>query len=174
MARYVTVVGLILFAVFSRLLPHPPNVTPVTAIALLGAVHLDRRLALILPLAAMFLSDIFIGLHSLMIWVYASVTVIVVVGMYLRKHRGPIHLLAASLTGSVLFFVITNFGVWVSGFLGYPISAVGLMECYAAGLPFLRNMVIGDLFYVGLLFGAFELAKRYVPSLRSGETISPN
>ncbi len=165
MSRYVYAFTLILAAALSRMLPHPPNMVPVTALALFGGVYLDRRLTFIVPLAAMLITDWFIGFHSTMLWVYASFVVIGLVGLWLRNHRGLLPTIGASITGSILFYVITNFGVWLSPPFMYDRSASGLVECYVAALPFLRNTLAGDLLYVGALFGLYELGKRYIPSL---------
>jgi hypothetical protein len=148
-------VGVVLLAAAARLLPHPPNVTPVTAMALFAGAHLvDRRLAYGLPLLALLLSDLVLGLHPQMVVVYACFALVTWLGSRLPARRGAGTLAAASLTGSTLFFLITNLAVWAFDAL-YPLTLDGLLACYAAAIPFFRNSLLGDLLYTGLLFGGF-------------------
>jgi len=170
MARYIYLVVMIVAAALSRLLPHPANVTPVTAMALFGAVYLDRRSAFLVPIAAMLLSDIFLGFHSTMLWVYGSFAAMVFIGFWLRNHQGITSTVGASLVGSVIFYLVTNLGVWVSGMNMYPPTMAGLGECYVAAIPFFRNSLIGDLAYTAVLFGGFALSCRMVPLLNKART----
>ncbi len=165
MSRYIYAFVLILAAALSRMLPHPPNMVPVTALALFGGVYLDRRLSFVVPMAAMLITDWFIGFHSTALWVYASFLMIGLIGLWLRNHRGVLSTIGASVTGSVLFYLITNFGVWLSPPYMYDQSLSGLVQCYVAAIPFLRNTLAGDLLYVGALFGLYEMGKRLIPSL---------
>lgn len=148
--------GLVLAAALSRLLPHPMNFTPIAAIALSSAVYLDRRYAFLIPLAAMLISDYFIGFHTGMPWVYGSFIMIGLVGLWLRSHKRPLLIVGASLTSSVLFFIVTNFGVWFTGTM-YPKTWEGFVACYVAAIPFFQNTLVGDLAYTAALFGLFEL-----------------
>jgi len=172
MLRRVFAFSLILLAALSRLLPHAPNVAPITALALFSGVYLETKYAFTVPLAAMFISDLFLGFYSGMEWVYGSFLCIGFIGLWLRNHRGTGTTLGASVAGSILFFVVTNFGVWVSSQVTYTHTLSGLMECYAAGIPFFRNTLIGDLVYVGAMFGSFALARRYVPALAGDASVS--
>lgn len=142
-----------------RLLPHPANVAPIGAMALFGGVYLRKKYAIILPLGAMLVSDIFLGLHSTMGFVYGSFILIGVVGMWLRKRKKLATVLGASLFSSLLFFLITNFGVWLMTTM-YSKTWQGLVDCYMMGIPFFRNTVLGDLLYTGLFFGGYEIALR--------------
>lgn len=148
--------GLILFAAMLRLVPHPPNFTPIAALALFGGVYLDKRFAFVVPIAALLLSDYFIGFHSLMPFVYGSFLLIGLIGLWLKTHRKPLFILGGALASSVLFFLLTNFGVWVTPNSWYPKTWQGFTACYVAAIPFFRNTVLGDLFYVGVLFGLYE------------------
>jgi hypothetical protein len=151
---------LILLAAMSRLLPHPANFSPLAAMALAGGVYLDKRFALLIPLTALFVSDLFLGFHNTILFVYGSFALIGILGLWLRSHKKPLPVLGATLLGSVVFFVVTNFGVWLTGGgWNYPKTLQGLAECYAMAIPFFRGTVLGDLVYVGLLFGLFELAE---------------
>lgn len=156
---YITLI--ILAAVSSRFIPHPPNFTPIFAIALFGgAYYTDKRLAFVIPILAMFLSDLFIGLHSLIPFVYVSFVVIVLLGFHLQEKRSILKISAIALSGSVIFFVVTNFAVWLMGSF-YPKNIEGLVTCYIAAIPFFKNSLLGDLIYTTLLFGSFELIKAY-------------
>ncbi len=163
--------GLVLAAALSRLLPHPPNFTPIAAIALSSAVYLDKRYAFLVPLAAMLISDYFIGFHSGMPWVYGSFLLIGLIGLWLRSNKRPLPIVGASLTSSLLFYIITNFGVWYTGTM-YPKTWAGLVECYVAAIPFFQNTLFGDLAYTAALVALFEigawllkLAQTPVPSI---------
>jgi hypothetical protein len=164
--RFFAVGGLILAAAASRLIPHPPNVTPIAAMALFGGAHLsDGRLALAIPLAAMVASDLVIGLHALLPLVYASFALIVGIGLWLRPRVSAPRVAAAALAGSVTFFLITNFGVWAWGSL-YPKTLDGLLAAYVAAIPFFRNTLFGDAVYVAMLFGGFALLQRLAAAPR--------
>lgn len=144
-------VALIVLGVLSRFLPHPSNFTAVTAVALWATVLIpSRSLALILPVIILFLSDLWIGFHNQMLWVYGSFLLISVLSLWIEPQKNWGRTFAGSLTASLLFFLISNFGVWFAGGM-YPMTGEGLMESYVAGLPFLKNQVAGDLFYSVIL-----------------------
>ncbi len=165
-ARLWTVTGMILGAALVRLLPHPWNFTPIGAMALFsGATFRDRRLAFVVPLATLFLSDLVIGLHSLMWAVYGSFAMMVWLGTWLRARRRLWPIAATTLAGALLFFVVTNFAVWLSG-MTYSKTVAGLVACYVAAIPYFGNTLAGDAFYVALLFGGFAFAEHHIPVLR--------
>lgn len=139
-----------------RLLPHAPNFAPIAAIALFGSVYLNKRYALILPIAAMFISDIFLGFHDTMLYVYGAFLLTGIMGLWLRKHKNVLNILGSALASSVLFFLITNFGVWVQGMYARDLS--GLVQSYVMAIPFFKNTLLGNLFYTGVFFGSYELA----------------
>lgn len=164
--RTLVLVMLTVSAAASRLAPHPPNFAPIGAMALLGgACFSDKRQAFAVPLGAMLLSDLVLGFHRLMPVVYGSFALIVVIGMWLRNRRRLAPIAAASLAGSVLFFLVTNFGVWALGTF-YPKTAEGLIACYVAAIPFFPNTVLGDATYCAVLFGSLALAEHAFPKLR--------
>ena len=153
--------GIILVAALSRLLPHPPNFTPIAAIALAGGVYMNKRYATIVPLIALVLSDAIIGFHNTIYYVYGSFVLIGLVGLWLKSHKKPLVVFGGVLVSSILFFLITNFGVWfVDDGLVYQKSFAGLIECYTAGIPFFRNTVLGDVVFTAALFGIFEGVER--------------
>jgi hypothetical protein len=177
-ARFFTILGIILSAAAMRLLPHPPNMTPIAAMALFGGVNFTtRRTAFLVPMAAMYLSDLALGFfvydfgwfHPFMPFVYASFAVTVCLGLLIRRRLTLLTVGGAALTGSVLFFIVTNFGVWLVGNL-YPKTIAGLLSCYVAAIPFFRNTLAGDTAYTLVLFGGFALAQRFLPVLR-GEPV---
>jgi hypothetical protein len=159
----------ILGAAALRLVPHPPNFSPIDAMALFSGAYVGRKwLAFAAPLGALLLSDLLLGFYPGMLFQYASVALIVVLGMVALPRVTVLRLGGAALASSVLFFAVTNFGVWlVSGM--YALTLSGLAACYVAAIPFFQNTVAGDLFYAALLFGGFALAERFVPRLRAGE-----
>lgn len=160
------VVTLMVFAAaFVRLLPHPPNFAPIAAMALFSGAYFNKKsFAFAVPLAAMFLTDAIIGFHSSMWIVYLSFALIVVIGMFMLKKISIKNVIVASVTASISFFLITNFGVWAFGTM-YPKNIAGLIECYIAAIPFIQNTLLGDLFYSGIMFGIFEFAKSKLPVL---------
>ena len=170
--------GLILLAALSRLLPHPPNFSPIEAIALFGGAYFaSRQWALVVPLVVMFLSDLALGLvhggiyfdyfTSAGFWlVYACIALSTVLGFGLRGKVSGGRVLGYSLVGSVLFFIVTNFGAWLGATM-YPQTMAGLGAAYLAGVPFFQWTVLGTLFYSALLFGGFALLRHKVPALRA-------
>lgn len=164
MKKIISPVLFIALAVILRLIPHVPNIAPIAAMALFGGVYLNKKYALIIPIIAMMISDIFLGFHNTMIFVYGSFLIVGLIGLYLRNHKNIASIVAASLLSSVLFFVITNFGVWLMSGM-YTKTLTGLMDAYIMGIPFFRNTVLGDLLYVGILFGSYEFALRIMPKL---------
>jgi hypothetical protein len=157
---------MVLAAAATRLIPHPWNLTSISAVALFGgACFQDRRLAFAVPLAALFLSDLVLGLYTGLPVIYLSFAVIVALGLWLRPRRSPAVIASAALASSILFFGLTNFGVWAFDHL-YPPTWSGLVACYVAALPFFRNSLAGDLLYTAALFGGFALLERRFASLR--------
>lgn len=164
--RAVALISLVLAAAASRLVPHPWNLTSISAVALFGGAYFqDRRLAFAVPLGALFLSDLVLGLYNGMTVVYVSFSLIVGIGLWLRSRRQPALIAGAALASSMLFFVLTNFAVWALGHL-YPKTWAGLVTCYTAALPFFRNSLEGDLLYTLILFGGFTLMERRFAALR--------
>jgi len=168
---------MILLAAFSRLLPHLPNFTPIGGMALFGAAYFSKKyFAFIVPFVALWasnlvLDNIFLSqYYEGFVWfsnplVFVGFAFIVLLGLKVLKKVKPLNLLGASLAASLIFFLVSNFGTWLSGGM-YPKSFGGLMVCYTAAIPFFWNTLLGDLFYVTVLFGAFELVKRQYPALK--------
>lgn len=174
------VLGAFVFlAALSRLLPHPPNFTPIGSMALFGAAYFSRKyLAFLVPILAFWVSDLalnnvvyaayfetFSWFSPALLWSCAAMVLIVVIGRHFLKKINMTTLIGSSLLASVVFFLLSNFGVWASGTM-YPMNFGGLMACFAAGIPFFGNTVAGNLVYTALLFGGFEALKSQLPYLQ--------
>ena len=166
-ARLLVLLTAIIAAAAMRLAPHPPNFTPIGAMALFSGAYLGRRgaIALAAPLGALLLSDLVLGFYAGMATVYFSTALVVLIGWLALQRRSPIRIAGAALASSVVFFVLTNFGMWLSSGY-YPLTLAGLQACYVAAIPFFQNSVAGDLFFSAVLFGGFALLERKVPALR--------
>ncbi len=164
--RFFVVIGLIIAAAVMRLLPHWPNFTPIAALALFGGAYISRKwLAFLIPLAAMFISDLLLGFHSNMGIVYLAFMLTVLIGFALRKNPRAINVASGSLAASTLFYLLTNLAAWYANPM-YPQHLGGLISSYVAGLPFYLNGIAGDLFYSTLLFVGYYLIRTYVPFAR--------
>lgn len=160
----------------SRLLPHPFNFSPVAALALFGgARYSNKAAAFIIPLAAVWVSDLFLNFawygkfvpfYDGALFTYASFIMIVLLGMFGLKKLSAGRLIAVSLSASLIFFVVSNFGVWAFSNM-YPLSVEGLLSCYMAALPFFRNTLAGDLVYSFAIFYGYALAAKNIPALRA-------
>lgn len=168
--RPLLLAGFILAAAASRLLPHAWNFTPVEAIALFGGAYFASRwAAFALPLLALLLSDLVLGFYPLMPVVYACVALTVAIGFALRGRVSVLRVGAAGLASVLLFFLITNFAVWLTAdTLGdHPACSIGLADCYVAALPFLRAQLLGTAVWSVILFGGYALLQRHLPALRA-------
>lgn len=176
------VTGIIIFAALTRLLPHAYNFTPIGAIALFGAAYFTKKKwALIIPLAAIWMSDLLLNnivysefytgftfFTSGFLYIYGSIALIVVLGYYLLKKITFGRVLGGALGASVIFFIVSNFGVWISGSM-YPLTFEGLIACYTAAIPFFHYTIAGNVVYSALLFGAYEWMKATYPVLQPAE-----
>ncbi|OIO20121.1 MAG: hypothetical protein COY69_02445 [Candidatus Magasanikbacteria bacterium CG_4_10_14_0_8_um_filter_32_14] len=159
------IIALIIVGFTLRLLPHPANFAPIMALALFSGLYLPKRLNVIIPVVAMLISDIFLGFYSLpiMFSVYASFILATILGTWLKKHKNLGNVILTTFAGSALFFLATNFSVWTFGTM-YTHNLPGLMQSYYMALPFFRNSLLGDLFYVGIFVGVAEMSIRYLQS----------
>lgn len=176
--RSFVIAAAVLLAAIIRLIPHPPNFVPITAMALFGAATFtDKRVAFLMPLLALFISDVCIevmhrmglmaswGIYSGMGVTYTAFLLVTVMGLLLRHRRSAPTIAAATFAGSVVFFVVSNLGVWVGSNL-YPQTLEGFLTCYTAAIPFFPNTLLGDAVYSTVLFGGFAVAERLIPVLR--------
>ena len=130
----------ILIAIWFRLIPHLPNFTPITPLALFSGLMFKRRwLSITIPILAMILSDLVLGFSEITIWVYLGISAISMVSWFQRKIN-----INSILISSLLFFIISNFGVWV---IGYPHTMDGLLTCFTLAIPFFGYSILGDLFW---------------------------
>ena len=147
------VAGLVMCLVLSRLIPHPPNFTALGAVGILaGATIRDCRMALLVPLVAMLISDAVLGFHSSVVFVYAAVAGIVVLNRYFLQRITVSKLVVTSVITAGLFFLVTNFGAWLSHDM-YPRTVNGLVQAYIAGIPFFRNTLVSTLLFTAISFG---------------------
>ena len=165
-ARNIFILLLIVIAAALRIADVLPyNFTPIAAMALFGGAMFSKRgLAFLAPLAVMFISDLFIGFHGTIWAVYLGFIGIVLIGQLVRKKPTMLSALGGALAGSVLFFLLTNAAVWLQG-VYYTQDLVGLLNCYALGLPFFRGTLAGDMLFTLVFFGSFKLAEYRFPSL---------
>ena len=172
-ARLLALLAAIFAAAAMRLLPHPPNFSPIAAVALFSGAYLSKRaIAFVAPFAALLLSDLFLGFYPELAFVYLSVAATVLIGWAISKRKSAGRVAVAALASSVLFYLVTNFGVWLIMDY-YPKTLAGLAACYVAAVPFFQNTLAGDLFFTALLFGGFALTERAVPRLREAHQPLP-
>lgn len=165
-SRFAFLAGMILAATASRLIPHPPNFSPIAALALFGgASFASKRAAFLVPLFGLFLSDLVLGFYSITPVIYGSFALITCLGLWLRRRQNVSRIAAAASVSALLFFALTNFSVWALENL-YPKTWAGLADCYVAAIPFFRNTLASNLLYSALLFGGLALAEMRFASLR--------
>lgn len=166
LTRFAALAAMVAAAAAFRILPHPPNFSPITAMALFGGAQFaDRRAAFGVPLLAMLISDAVIGFHALMPVIYGAFALIVCIGLWLRARRSAGYIAGAALASSTLFFLVTNFAVWAFGSM-YPKTLDGLAQCYIAAIPFFGNALVGDALFTAALFGGLALAEWRIPQIR--------
>ncbi|MDF2436703.1 MAG: hypothetical protein K0Q95_1079 [Bacteroidota bacterium] len=168
--RTIFIATAIFVAATSRLFPHIPNFTPIAAMALFGAVYFENKItAVLIPLVTMLISDVAMelltgwGFHNTLIYVYISFILTSMIGFWVKRNTTVQTIAMGSVISSVLFFIITNFGVWAaSGFAG---GLNGLNVTYVMGLPYFAPTLLGDVFFNAILFGTFYIAQRRTPAL---------
>jgi len=170
--RAMSLVAMIACAAAARVIPHPWNFTPIGAMCLFGGAYFLRAwAAFLVPLAALFISDVvlYLVLYGNQGWgvttmKYHFFALTVLIGMTLRNRVTFGRVTAAAIGASVMFFLLSNFHVWL-GSTRYPQAPAGLLACYVAALPFAMNMLAGNLVYCGVMFGGWELLARRWPAL---------
>ncbi|MFC0184566.1 hypothetical protein SAMN04515674_10762 [Pseudarcicella hirudinis] len=175
----VLMIGLAALSRFLFLTPSMANFSPVGAMALFGGAYfVDKRWSYLVPIIALWLSNLVLnnvvykayyptfsfGFEK---WVFISFIALVSVGILMLKKVSLTNLLFANLAGTLVFFIVSNFGVWAGEKQLYPKTFEGLVTCYTMALPFLKNSLISNLLFSGVMFGAFELAKTKISSLQS-------
>ena len=175
---YGVIILLILFASFSRIIPHMPNFTPIGAIALFGGAYLKNKYhAFLIPIASLWLSDLilnnfiftlysdFTWFYPGFLWQYISFTLIIVLGYFFLKKINFKNVFITATSSSILFFIITNFGVWISGSM-YTLDFQGLITCYVMALPFFKGTLLSFMCYSAFLFGILEFSKHKFEMLK--------
>lgn len=180
--KVLVVIGLILVVALARIIPHTPNYSPMTALALFGAVHFNTRWKSILVVfLAGFLSDIILNntvyaymndgftvFYDGFVWQYIGYGAIIALGVVFLKRITPLRVLLGALCATILFFVISNFGAWVSLPI-YTKDMTGLMTAYTAGLPFLKMSFLSDIVYSAILFGGYAVLQRKFTFLQTAQ-----
>jgi hypothetical protein len=169
------IAAIVISAAFIRIIPHAPNFSPLGAMALFAGAYITNRwLAFGLPLVTLLISDALMGFNGWVYpeqiaFVYGTFLLIALLGKTLLNRKNMLRVGLGSVASSVLFFAITNFGVWAGGFIHqpalYPLNAAGLIESYIAAIPFFHNTLFSDLFYNALFFGSFYLLQINIPAL---------
>lgn len=176
--KFINPISIIIIAALLRLLPHSPNFAPIGAMALFGGVYLSKKYSILLVFGAMLISDYLLlyanpfspnwlnfsklyppsaAFHSTMLFIYGAFAINILIGHFIQKYKSAPTIIAGALLASVQFFLVSNFAVWAMG--AYSRGIDGLIQSYIMGLPFFKYTAIGDLFYVSLFFGAYELAR---------------
>jgi uncharacterized protein DUF6580 len=166
--KYNLIVGLIVLALVGRLIPHPDNFTPMLAVALFGGAMLPGRTAYLIPLVAVFLSDLLMGnaVTGMTPVIYVCFALGTGLGQWLGRNRTWARTGLAALGGGVLFYVATNFAVWITPNGLYPHTLDGLIQCYIMALPFFRNDIAGNVLWSATLFGLFDLGQLWIWTYR--------
>lgn len=162
--KYVPIT-LIIIGILSRILPHPPNFVPITGIALFAGVYLSRKNAFIIPLVTYLISDAILGFYGWsMIFVYLGLILQIMIGInkFWKDEINRWLIGVGALLASIAFFIVSNFGSWLSLPQYYSRDFQGIVDCYVAALPFFRNSLVSDIIYTMILFGGYELVRRFV------------
>ena len=171
---------IILLAAFTRIIPQPPNFSPMAAIGLFGAAHFAKKWqAFFIPLIGIWISDLvinnyvysssssnFVWFYSGFYWQYISYILIIFTGLFIFNRGISLTKTAGGMiSSSGIFFLVSNFGVWAGGTM-YPKNFGGLITCYAAGVPFIHNTIISDVLFTTVLFGTYYLLQVEYSSLK--------
>lgn len=159
---FLILLAIVVLGALARLLPHAPNMTPIGAIAIFCGMMFPRWWGVLIPIAAMFVSDIFIGFYGwqqMLTEAYLPFMMMALLGKVSYGHDSPKNVFLSMLAGSVVFFLVSNFSVWIFAGSSYGRSLAGIIACYAAALPFFRNQFIGDFLYVFTFFGLWWMAR---------------
>ena len=160
----IIIISLILFAIALRLLPHPPNFSPIGAIDLFAGCYLGLKRFWLIPVAALFISDFVLGFYNpiSMLSVYFSFGISALLGSFLLKDKiTPFRITGTAVFSATQFFILSNLGVWISGLI-YPINITGLINCYVMAIPFYGNTLLSELFYSFILFGAYYFLTNFI------------
>ncbi|MFC1514322.1 DUF6580 family putative transport protein [Candidatus Omnitrophota bacterium] len=155
------ILALFILGLVTRLMPHIPNFAPIVAIALFSGAFLNKKFGMWLALALYVITDLIIGMHDVILFTWSSILLISFIGARIKKKKMT-NMLGYTLLSSALFFVITNFGVWLAGW--YPPTLAGLASCYISALPFFRTSLLVNLIYAGVLVKVYEFCLQKIRS----------
>ena len=163
--KVILICAIIFLVSLTRIFPHPPNFTPILALAIFGGAYLPNRItAISLPIISMFISDLIIGFHSQIFTVYAAIILLSILG-HLMKTKNFKNFAITGFTGSLIFFIITNFSVWLGGSL-YPLTIDGIIQCYIMAIPFFHNTLISTMLFLTILFFGYTFAEKKISNLK--------
>ena len=153
---------IIIFVAVMRLIPHPPNFTPIIAISIYAGIKFNNKyFAILIPIFSMVISDVFIGFHSNMLAVYFCIVINVFIGLFFAKKFTLLKYMSLSFLGACIFFIVTNFSVWILSDM-YPASLEGLMSCYILAIPFFQNTLSSSLLFGCIIYYATIIFDRYL------------
>ena len=144
---------IICLGIFSRIVVHTPNFTPVLSLAFLGGMYLKGRQSVLVPLALMVMSDFIIGFYPLVFLTWGSIVLISILGLWLKERKNFVTILGGSIVSAVIFFIVTNFGAWLTL---YPHTIDGLRQCYILAIPFFRSSLLSTVAYSLVFYTAYE------------------
>ncbi len=167
-----------------KLMPHPDNFTPILGLAIFGgAMFIRKKIFLYITILSLFISDFIFNnyIHpeyfanrsniiivaDYMIWVYLSIFIIIIAASYILKKFSYLKLFFTAIGGALIFFLITNFGSWMSSPELYSRDFSGLINSYVAGIPFFRSTLISNIIFSFIVFGIYDITIKYVLKLKS-------
>ena len=163
-SKNITVALIISIAILSRLIYHPPNFTPLFSVCIFsGMMFKQKRLMFLVPFLCMFISDLIIGLHDTLLFVYLSFTIVILLGKKLNDNYSFSKLLGTIFASNLIFFLITNFAVWYFQYGFYEHSIRGLLTCYYLALPFVKNSLLSNLFFTPCLIYSYKYIENKYP-----------
>ena len=156
--NFLPVAILIVLAAITRFIPHPFNFTAIGAMALFSSANFkDKRLAYLMPIAVMFITDLFLGFHFSILPVYACFAFTVFMGTKIASKQNVANVAITSIASSIVFFLVTNLPFWYLDQHLYSMNLQGTILSYSMALPFFTNQILGDLFFNGVLFSVYHL-----------------
>ena len=158
-SNFLIFIFMFVFIFVFRYFPHPPNFTPVLALTLYSSIYFGLRSSPFV-IMAFALSDFFIGFHHLLIFTWGSLALISIIGMFGKSFLSRLSLLFLS---SIIFFVCSNFGVWLFSEF-YTKDFDGILQCYVFAIPFFTNTLIST-FIFGMLFEISIMSKNKIMTL---------
>ena len=162
MKTIITFLFISIILALGRIIPHPPNFTPILATAIYTPYMVnDKWIAVLIPLSAMFIADIIIGFHPYMLWVYGAIGLSTLISSWsMRFNKKYIQLGVMAILSSILFFIITNFAVWAIWDY-YPKTIDGLIICYIKAIPFFQNTLLGTIIYTAIITLTIQKGRKY-------------